>query len=189
MLLEHEEQSDGWGEGLSVYFTHRLGMLSFSGILVSSVGLIYFSSFAKSQSFFGTQIDIFECAVLLLVSFVVFAVASLDYKVREDQKKNREFCSLAVQVDNYQEALENCADDIEEFRVLRKNLLKFSVMMLFNYEIKCPSAPMSFRDSEWEESKKEWRIFLGTLCLGIQTKSIEKARELLEEPYDFFATD
>ena len=187
MLSEHGEQPDSEAEDLSLYFTHRLSMLSLPGIVVSFFGLLYFL-FAKPQSFFGTSIGIFECVVLLLISVVVLVFALLDYKFREDKKKDREFCNFAVQIDNYRKSLKDCADDVAEFQALRDNLVALRIIMRIRYEIKCPPIPMSFHTSEWEESKEKWRIFLDNLYLGTQTKNIKNTREFLERSYDFFPT-
>ena len=185
MIPEHEQQLESEGEGLSLYFTHRLSMLSLSGILVSFVGLLYFLS-AEPKSFFGTSIGIFECAVLLLISFVVLGVALLDYKVREDEKKNREFYGFAVEIDNYRKSLKNCTDDVAELQALLDNLAKFSIVMLIRHKIQCPPVPTSFHASEWEESKEKWRVFLDNLYVGTQLKSIEQTRELVKELPDIF---
>ena len=185
MLSEHEEQPDSEAEGLSLYFSHRLAMLSLPGIVISLVGLLYFS-FAEAQSFFGTSIGKFECAVLLLVSVVVLVFVSLDYKFREDQKKDREFYDFAVQINKYRESLKNCADDATEFQALRDSLITFSIIMVTRHKINCPPIPKSFHASEWEESKEKWRIFLDNLYIGTQVKSIEETRELLKELPDIF---
>ena len=185
MLSEHKEQSENEGEGLSLYFSHRLGMLSFPGIIVSLVGLLYFS-FAKSQTFFGTPIGIFECAVLFLVSVVVFVLVGLDYKFREEEKRNREFYGFVVEIDNCRKSLKNCANDVAEFQALRDNLVTFTAIMLIRHKIKCPPIPMSFHASEWEESKEKWRIFLDNLYVGAQVKDMPTTRELLEKLPDIF---
>ena len=185
MLSEHKEQLESEGEGLSLYFSHRLGMLSFPGIIVSLAGLLYFS-FAKSKIFFGTPIGIFECAVLFLVSVVVFVLVGLDYKFREEEKKNREFYGFAVEIDNCRKSLKNCADDVAEFQALRDNLVTFTAIMFIKHKIECPPIPMSFHASEWKESKEKWRIFLDNLYVGAQAKSMPATRELLEELPDIF---
>ena len=103
MLSEHKEplenESESRAEGLSLYFSHRLDMLSSSGIFVSLAGLLYFS-FAESQTFFGTPIGTFECAVLFLVSVVVLGLVILTHYSREKEKRDREFYGLVVEIDN-----------------------------------------------------------------------------------------
>ena len=183
-------------EGLISYISHRLKMLSITVIIVSAIGLAYFShpDFSRLRVF-GTSVGISECVISLVFFAVLWVVLETDNGIQERKKKEEkqfaEFCKFATKIDGSRELLgkfsrSNLYSSGWEFKHLREELLVFSATVFGKFDIVCPPIPMEFNASEWEACKEEWRIFLDDLYICSKGENLILARQSNKHPVDIF---
>ena len=186
-------------EELISYISHRLKMLSITVIIVSAIGLAYFSHPDFSRvDVFGTSVGISECVIFLVFFAVLWMVLEIDNGMQERKKKEEkqlaEFCKFATKIVTSRELLEKFSRsnfsssgwDVWEFKHLREKLLVFSATVFGKFDIVCPPIPRELNASEWEACKEEWRIFLDDLYICSKGEDLKLARQSSEYPVDIF---
>ena len=186
-----------WGmlsEELLHFISHRLKMISITIIIVSAIGLVWFSypGFSKVGVFQGS-IGMPECVILFLFFGVLWLVLEIDSGARERKKRHEKhlagFCKFAPEIDRFRKHLTSKSryfNTLWRFGELREELLVFSAIIRRKFDIICPFIPRKFDKSEWERSKEEWRIFLDDLYICSKAGSLNEARQASMFPVGIF---
>ena len=181
-------------EELLHFLFHRLKMISITIIIVSAIGLAWFShpDFSKVEVFQGS-IGMPECVILFLFFGVLWLVLEIDSGARERKKKYEEqlveFCEFAPEIDRFRKDLKLKIRFLNapwQFGKLREELLVFSATARRRFDIICPFIPRKFDESEWEKSKEGWRIFLDNLYIFSKAGSLNEACQASMFPVDIF---
>ena len=181
-------------EELLHFIFHRLKMISITIIIVSAIGLAWFSypGFSKVEVFQGS-IGMPECVILFLFFSVLWLVLEIDSGARERKKKHEkqlaEFCEFAPEIDKFRKHLASKSHYFNapwQFPELREELLVFSATVRRKFHIICPFIPREFDKSEWENSREGWRIFLDDLYICSKAGDLYQARQASIFPVDIF---